>query len=165
MESYGFDNQWIKWVMALVSTPSFSILMNGSPTKLIYPSRGIRQGDSLSPFLFILMMEGLIRTIKEETEKDAIKGLQPHHDSPPTMHQQFLNDTMLHGVPTVIEVKAYKEILDNFVEASRTEVNHSKSTIFSLILIFLFKETSLTSWVLRGKPYMLNIWEFLSRIK
>jgi hypothetical protein len=70
MEAYGFDNQWIKWVMALVSTTSFSILVNGAPTKPFYPSRGIRQGDPLSPFLFILMMEGLSRTIKEQPQRE-----------------------------------------------------------------------------------------------
>jgi len=75
MESYGFDNFWIKWVMTLVFTTSFSILVNGSPAKPIYPSWGLRQGDSLFPFLFILMMEGLRRTIKATTTKGTIKGL------------------------------------------------------------------------------------------
>jgi hypothetical protein len=130
MEAYGFDNQWIKWVMALVSMTSFPILVNGAPTKPFYPSRGIRQGDPLTPFLFILMMEGLIRTIKEATSEGVIKGLQPHKAIPPTMHKKFVDDTMLHGIATVKEATAYKEILDNFAEASGTKFNHSKSMIF-----------------------------------
>jgi hypothetical protein len=118
MEAYGFDNQWIKWVMDMVSMISFSILLNGAPVKPFYPSRGLRQGDPLSPFLFILIMEGLSRTIKTTTSEGTIKGLQPHEDSPPTMYHQFVDDTMLHGILTFKESTAYKKILDDFTEAS-----------------------------------------------
>jgi len=69
MEAYVFDNQWIKWVMSLVFTTSFSILVNEAQTKPFYPSRGTILGDPLSPFLFILMMVGLSRKIKEATSK------------------------------------------------------------------------------------------------
>eukprot|EP00253_Pinus_taeda_P034694 PITA_34694 len=57
--AFGFDHNWVRWVMALVSSSSFSILVNGSPSEIFNPSRGLKQGDPLSPFLCILMMEGL----------------------------------------------------------------------------------------------------------
>jgi hypothetical protein len=76
------------------------------------------------------MMEGLSRSIKASTSKGTIKGLQPHEDSPPTTHQQFVDDTMLHGILTFKESTAYKKILDDFTEASETDINHSKSMIF-----------------------------------
>jgi hypothetical protein len=120
MEAYGFDNHWIKWVMTLVSMTSFSILVNGAPAKPFYPSRGLRQGDPLSPFLFILMMEGLSRSIKVATTEGTIKGLQLYEDNPTTTHQQFVDDTMLHGISTVKEATTYKEILVDFGEASGT---------------------------------------------
>ena len=65
MEAYGFDNHWIKWVMNLVSMTSFSLLVNGAPTKPFYPSKGLKQKDPFSAFLFIIMMEGLSITIKD----------------------------------------------------------------------------------------------------
>ena len=64
LRAYGFDQNWIRWVMALVTTTSFSILLNGAPSRTFTPFRSLRQGDLLSPFLFVLMMEGLGRAIK-----------------------------------------------------------------------------------------------------
>eukprot|EP00253_Pinus_taeda_P036088 PITA_36088 len=74
--AFRFDHKWVRWVMALVTSSSFSILVNGSPSKTFIPSRGLRQGDPLSPFLFILMMEGLGRLIKLVKEVGNIKVLQ-----------------------------------------------------------------------------------------
>ena len=57
--AYGFSPDWVEWIMGLVSSPFFNILLNGSPTSTFQPSHDICQGDPLSPFLFILMVEGL----------------------------------------------------------------------------------------------------------
>lgn len=66
--------------MALVTSPSFSIIVNGSPSETFIPSRGLRQGDPLSPFLIILMMEGLGRSIKHAKVVGKVKGLQLSED-------------------------------------------------------------------------------------
>jgi len=117
MEYFGFDQHWIKWISNLVSTTSFSLLVNGTPTKPFYPTRGIRQGDPLSPFLFILMMEGISRSIKTTTTEGEIKGLKPFEYYPTSTHQQFVDNTMLHGIPTVKEAMTYKFFLAEFGES------------------------------------------------
>ena len=64
LHAYGFCQEWVEWVMGLVSSLFFSILLNGSPITIFSLSRGIRQGYPLLLFLFILAVEGLRRLIK-----------------------------------------------------------------------------------------------------
>ena len=64
----GFSSEWEEWVMALVTSPFYSIMLNGSPTGLFSPTRGIKWGDSLSPFLFIFVVEGLSKIIQDQVE-------------------------------------------------------------------------------------------------
>eukprot|EP00253_Pinus_taeda_P033036 PITA_33036 len=116
--AFGFDHNWVRWVMALVTSSNFSILVNGSPSKIFSPSRGLRQGDPLSPFLFILMMEGLGSSIKHAKETCKIKGLQLSENGQALTHQQFVDDTMLQGVPTIKEASTYKQILIVFAMAT-----------------------------------------------
>lgn len=59
LENFGFHSKWIQWVEQCISTSSFSVLVNGSLFGRFMPSRGIRQGDPLSPLLFFLCSEVL----------------------------------------------------------------------------------------------------------
>jgi hypothetical protein len=97
---------------------SYSLLINGAPTKPLWPSRGIIQGDPLSPFIFIMMMEGISRSIKSATTVGEITCIKPFENFPTSMHQQFVDETLIHGTPTVKEEKSYKIILEDFGEAS-----------------------------------------------
>ena len=74
MKKLGFNDQWVKLLMVCVTIVSYSLLVNGEPKGLIHPSRGIRQGDSLSPFLFLLCTEGLHSLILQATTMGDIRG-------------------------------------------------------------------------------------------
>eukprot|EP00253_Pinus_taeda_P032141 PITA_32141 len=93
LSAFGFDHNWVRWVMELVTSSSFSILVNGSPLEIFNPTRGLRQGDPLSPFLFILMLEGLGRSIKQAKAMGKIRGLQVSENGSALTHQQFVGDT------------------------------------------------------------------------
>ena len=128
--AFGFDHNWVRWISDLIISSSFSILVNGSPLETFTPSRHLRQGDPLSPFLFILMMEGLGRAIKDANDVGKVRGIQLSDNGQALTHQQFVGETMLQGIPTVKEALAYKQILKDFAKAFGLEVNLSKSKIF-----------------------------------
>ncbi|XP_062028770.1 uncharacterized protein LOC133744726 [Rosa rugosa] len=69
----GFCQDWVNVVLATIKSVSYSVLMNGTPTGFILPTRGIRQGDTLSPYIFILCAEGLSSLISSCVQNGTIK--------------------------------------------------------------------------------------------
>eukprot|EP00253_Pinus_taeda_P009857 PITA_09857 len=115
--AFGFAAPWVRWIMSLISSSFFSVLINGIPSSTFHPTRGIRQGDPLSPFLFVIMAEGLCRSIRSAQQSIHLKGLS-FHNSPAFTHQQFVYDNMLFGHPSVQEACQLKALLSNFSDAS-----------------------------------------------
>ena len=60
MRKMGFSETWITWIMRCITSVKYKVLMNGEPRGNIVPGRGLRQGDHLSPFIFILCTEALV---------------------------------------------------------------------------------------------------------
>ena len=90
----GFHEKWVGLVMQCVSTVTYSFLINGSPRGKVTPSRGIRQGDPLSPYLFILCGEVLSGLCNRAQEEGSLKGISIARGSPRLNHLLFADDTM-----------------------------------------------------------------------
>lgn len=86
LAAFGFNKYCIKWIMAIILGAFFSILFNGSPSTIINPSRGIIQGDPLSPFLFVITAEGLGRSISAASSDSLLSGLNLYPPLPPSTH-------------------------------------------------------------------------------
>jgi len=86
LKSHGFDERRVKWILSMVSTPVMSIMLNGTHSEAFNPSSGLRQGDPLSPFLFILAAEGLGRLVKARIAREQIKGLRIRGNDLPITH-------------------------------------------------------------------------------
>lgn len=70
-----FGTKWKAWIRGCLESARASIIINGSPTKEFSMSKEVRQGDPLSPFLFIIAMEGLSVTLKSTTSKGIFHGI------------------------------------------------------------------------------------------
>ena len=90
----GFHQKVINWIMQCVSTVTYSFLINGSPRGRVTPSRGIRQGDPLSPYIFILCSEVLSDLCNKAQEEGSFKGVRVARGCPRLNHLLFADDTM-----------------------------------------------------------------------
>ena len=130
LSAFGFAQEWIQWVWSCVMSVSFSVLINGSHSELFGASRGLRQGDPLSPYLFILLVEGLGRWIKQNVGSGYIQGWRWGGTLPPQTHLQFVDDTALMGMATMREAYNLRRVLDVYLAASGQQINEGKSSIY-----------------------------------
>jgi len=106
------------------------MLMNFDRVEPIVPSRGLRQGDPLSPYLFILVVEGLSTLIHKAVNRGDIHGIQVSPSAPVVSHLLFANECFLFCRANVVEAQRLLTILKTFEAASGQEINLSKSEVF-----------------------------------
>jgi hypothetical protein len=92
MQKLGFHSSWLNWIKLCISSSSFSILINDSPFGLFFPKRGLRQGDPLSPFLFILDSKVLSHLLFKEEAVGNLKGLKISRHTSAIHHLLFVDD-------------------------------------------------------------------------
>ncbi|GAU33009.1 hypothetical protein TSUD_358760 [Trifolium subterraneum] len=133
MAKMNFPSQWRVWMKACVMTASASVLVNGSPTDEFCFERGLRQGDPLSPFLFLLAAEGLnvLMSALVRNVSFTLYGVGSHN-SVSVSHLQFADDTLLVGVKSWANVRALKAVLILFENISGLKVNFHKSMMFGV---------------------------------
>ena len=111
MEKLGFPTRRIERVMSCVTTPSFSVLVNGKPHGMIHPSRGIHQGDPLSPYLFLLCAEGFTTLLAKVELDGRITGVSIYRGAPRVTNLLFVDDYLLFCQATPREGEVVVEIL------------------------------------------------------
>lgn len=126
----GFNENWISLTMLCVKIVSYSILVNGEPKGLIYPTREIWQGDHLSPFLFLLCTEGLHGLIMHAAIVGVIKGFALCKRSLELIHLLFVDGSLLFCRVMPEEYNKIMDLLTIYENASGQKVNRSKIAIF-----------------------------------
>ncbi|PNX78963.1 ribonuclease H, partial [Trifolium pratense] len=130
LERLGFANKWIYWMMLCVSSVTYSVLVNYEKVGPIFPGRGLRQGDPLSPYLFILVTEGLSSLIKDSVARGDIHGIKICRGAPPVSHLLFADDCFLFCRSNLDETRHLMNILKTYGEAAGQEINLTKSEVF-----------------------------------
>ncbi|GAU37233.1 hypothetical protein TSUD_375350 [Trifolium subterraneum] len=103
MTKMGFTNVWIRWVMMCVSSVNYLVWMNSNRVGPILPGRGLRQGDPLSPYLFILVTECLTALIHQAVGRGYLQGVKICRGAPEVSHLLFADDCFLFCRANVVE--------------------------------------------------------------
>ena len=128
MGRLGFNGRWIRWIRACLESATVSVLVNGSPTEF-RPKRGLRQGDPLAPFLFIIVAEGLSGLLREAKKANVFNGVKVGYERVSVDLLQFADDTILFCKPTYQNVLTVKAILRCFELVSGLRINFHKSAV------------------------------------
>ena len=127
---FNFSNKWIKLIMHCVSTSNVKVLVNGEPCDNIKPGRGLRQGDPLSPYLFVLCMERLANMINEKVYEGSWKGVKASLNGPNITHLFFADDILLFSETDDVNCDTIMDTMDMFCEMSGQSINYQKSLLF-----------------------------------
>lgn len=115
--------------MTCIRTVSYSYLVNDSVQGSVLPSRGIRQGDPLSPYLFILCSEVLSGLCKRAQQAGLLSGIRVVRGSPRVNHLLFVDDTMFFIRTDELSCSTLHRILQQYKTASGQTINTTKSAI------------------------------------
>lgn len=115
--------------MLCVSTVRYHVLQEGKEVGSIVLGRGLRQGDPLSPYLFILCTEGLSSLIRRQEQNGLLHGVRITRGAPSVSHLFFADDSFLFFRANNNKASLIKQLLEIYGRASGQKVNFNKSSI------------------------------------
>jgi hypothetical protein len=128
---FGCDERWLSWMHMLMSTGTSEVLLNGVPGKKFFCHRGVRQGDPLSPLLFVGvsdLLQGMVNQLFNSGVLHAPLNI-PNNDFPIV---QYADDTLLILQACPNQLAALKITLEDFATATGLRVNYAKSCLVSV---------------------------------
>ncbi|RVW15385.1 putative ribonuclease H protein [Vitis vinifera] len=169
----GFSQKWRSWMRGCLSSSSFAILVNGNAKGWVKASRGLRQGDPLSPFLFTLVADVLSRLMIRAEETGITEGFLVGRDRTRVSLLQFADDTIFFSKASLDLLQNLKIILLVFGQVSGLKINLEKSTISGintrqemLSSLALVLECRVSEWPLSylglplgGNPKTIGFWD------
>ncbi|KAL0555833.1 hypothetical protein IC582_004334 [Cucumis melo] len=149
----GYPIKWRRWIKACISSVQYSIIINGRPRGKIQPSRGIRQGDPISPFIFVLAMDYISRLLNSVGEN--IKGVKMN-DNLNLTHLLFADDILLFVEDDEHSLQNLKNIINLFQLASGLNINLNKSTISPINIDAARTDQIASQWRITTKFFPIN---------
>ncbi|GKA71395.1 RNA-directed DNA polymerase, eukaryota, partial [Tanacetum coccineum] len=154
MDKLGFGSKWRVWIQGCLSNARASVLVNGSPTEEFEMFRGLRQGDPLSPFLFILVMEGLHAITRHMLDLNLFNGALVGQSNLQISHLMYADDINVHK-SNIIGVNVSSQLTDAMAK-------YVGCKVASLPLNYL--GVSVGCNMSRGANWLPIIWKFSSKL-
>ena len=130
MATMGFNQRWISLISMCIRSVSYSILLNGQPHGLISPQRRLRQGDPLSPYLFLLITEGLHGLLKRAEMVGDLRGVSLCPAGPRISHLLFADDSLIFCRASISDCQTIQAILQTYENTSGQNINRGKTNLF-----------------------------------
>jgi hypothetical protein len=125
LQQLGFPERWLTWIRTILSSGSSVVLLNGVPRKYFRCKRGVRQGDPLSPLLFVIVVELLQVLVSKAASQGLLRAPIPHDDDFPII--QYADDTLLVLQADANQLFFLRALLNSYETASGLRVNFRKS--------------------------------------
>lgn len=126
----GFRGRILELIKQCISTVEYQALVNGEKTEKILPRSGLRQGDPLSPYLFVLCMEKLSQLIDVCVDANQWKPVRVSRNGPRISHVFFADDLILFAEANVENAQLMRRCVDSFCEISGQRVSYEKSCVY-----------------------------------
>jgi hypothetical protein len=126
----GCPRMWTNWISTILSTASIRILLNGTPGERIFHGRGLRQGDPLSPMLFVLVMECFHALFRKADSLGLLQQLGRHDIR--FRASLYADDVVTFSSPVELDLQVVKGVLALFEGASGLAANFSKSHVYPI---------------------------------
>lgn len=129
IEKFGFQKIWVDRLMKIITSVSYSFTHNGQEFGKVVPSRGLRQGNPISPYIYILCAEGLSAMIRQNESVGLLHGCTIARGAPTISHLLFVDNCYLFFRAVEAEAVVMKRILQRYEEVSGQVMNFNKSTV------------------------------------
>ncbi|GJV71332.1 RNA-directed DNA polymerase, eukaryota, reverse transcriptase zinc-binding domain protein [Tanacetum coccineum] len=131
LRAFGFGQKCCSWINGCFETATGSVLVNGSPISKFQFHRGLKQGDPISPFIFILIMETLHLSFKRVIKANLFKGISINA-SFSISHLFYADDVVFIGEWNSSNIKTVAKVLNCFYLASGLKINFHKSKLMGV---------------------------------
>ncbi|GKD10960.1 RNA-directed DNA polymerase, eukaryota, reverse transcriptase zinc-binding domain protein [Tanacetum coccineum] len=131
LKKFGFSDKWCGWIRSCLYSSEGSVIVNGSPTKEFQFHRGLKQGDPLSPFLFLLIMESLHISVQRVVDAGMFRGINIG-PSLQLSHLFYADNTIFMGHCSDSNIDTIIYALECFYHASGLRINMNKSKLMGI---------------------------------
>ncbi|XP_027166037.1 uncharacterized protein LOC113766004 [Coffea eugenioides] len=129
MQKMGFNETWRSWIMSCISSVSYSFMINGEVKEYVIPQRGIRQGDPLSPYLFLLCSEGFTNLLQKAATDRRMEGMRISRQGPRLTHLFFVDDSLIFCKADYQNASELRRILQVYERGTGQLINLEKSSV------------------------------------